>query len=106
MIEERRIVEIYVPADRSVGSGYVLTSSLVLTARHVVDAALTASGPLVVPGDGGVRADLNQLSVGRPRCRVRSLGSPPGSSFSDAVARCGGHQMPMLRYSQSWQVKH
>lgn len=85
MIEERRIIEIYVPADGSVGSGYLLTPSLVLTARHVVDAALPGSGPLVVPDDDGGKADVSQLSAVRPGCRVRSLGSPPGSPFSDAI---------------------
>jgi hypothetical protein len=78
VIEERRIIEIYVPADGSVGSGYLLTPLLVLTARHVVDAALPGSGPLVVPDDDGGKADVSQLSAVRPGCRVRSLGSPPG----------------------------
>jgi hypothetical protein len=77
MIEKRRIVEVYVPADGAIGSGYLVTPTVVLTARHVVEAVLDPSGP---PAPGA----FPQASV--PGCRVRTLASPLGTPFSDAVA--------------------
>ena len=77
MIEKQRIVEVYVPADGAVGSGYLVTPTLLLTARHVVAAVLDPHGP---PTPGVFRP------ASEPGCRVRTLASPRGTPFSDAMA--------------------
>ena len=76
-MEKRRVVEIYVPTDGAVGSGYLLTPSLILTARHVVAAILDDRGP---PEVGTHPPDTT------PACRVRPLASTAGTQFHDAWA--------------------
>ncbi|MDP5181589.1 trypsin-like peptidase domain-containing protein [Blastococcus sp. BMG 814] len=82
----RNVAEIWVPADRSAGSGYLLSNRLVLTARHVVQAAMpttTRSAPAKLGHDE--LTALRHEVAHQLRCRVRRLSAGPGQSFADAT---------------------
>lgn len=83
MLPERRIIEVYDPNGGSVGSGYLLTSRLVLTARHVVEAALPRECP---PTPEQSEFEAFSLPSVHPRCRLRPLDRTGRSKFVDAIA--------------------
>ncbi|MFF5090445.1 HEAT repeat domain-containing protein [Streptomyces niveus] len=85
MLAERRVVEVYEPRGGTVGSGYLVAPRLVLTARHVVEAALPADIPLTPPTHRATAAALRSLASDRPRCRVRPLERGGASAFGEAV---------------------
>ncbi|WP_369254647.1 NB-ARC domain-containing protein [Geodermatophilus amargosae] len=88
-LEPSRVTEIYVPgreaaqtAEGSVGSGYLVTPRLVLTAKHVVQAAVPTS--LEPAPDEHLTAErLAALTADNPRCRIRPLDRDQ-TSFRDA----------------------
>jgi hypothetical protein len=84
-LSSNRVAEIFIPASRAVGSGYFLTPRLVLTAKHVVVAALPPDGPIAAPEEADESAFVSKLAGVRSLCRVRSLTSP-SRTFVDAVA--------------------
>lgn len=85
LADEQPIVEIYVPRGESVGSGYLIAPRLVLTARHVVEAALPGDGPLSPPARRATVEAVRNLADNQPRCRVRQLKRGGNAAFGDAV---------------------
>jgi len=81
----RSVAEIYCPASGSVGSGYFLTSRLVLTARHVIAGAISNVGIPEIPTAAQVEELLQTLPEKHMVCRVRSLDAGRGKSFLNAV---------------------
>ena len=84
ILSAERVAEIYVDADKSVGSGYFLTPRIVLTAKHVIASAVSIDDPLPAPQSSDGADYISNLAGTRPRCRVRTL-SPQSGGFVDAI---------------------
>jgi tetratricopeptide (TPR) repeat protein len=68
-----RVAEVWVSQSGRVGSGYLLTSRLLLTARHVVEAAIPSKSPPVPPTNRDPRDWARVLGRPAEPCQVRPL---------------------------------
>ena len=82
-LSRERVAEVWVGQGGSVGSGYLLTSRLLLTARHVVEAAIQPTPPPAPPASRDPRGWVRDLGGQTGLCQVRPL------SVGDTYARNG-----------------
>ena len=86
MISRRRVVETYDPATEIRGSGFLLSPSIVLTARHCVPAPPGRAVAVRASDDSQFRHGATVRWVGAGDCDVALVELPEGERVSRSVA--------------------